>query len=69
MPIYYVYFYMAVRFVLIIQYISSLLLHLVEIYFEWPNFVSPKNTLVTSDFYCACKQVAGALFPDLNGPT
>ncbi len=43
MLIYYFYFYMAVRSVLIIHYISNLLLNLMERYFEWANVVSPKT--------------------------
>ncbi len=68
MLIYYFYFYLAVRSVLIIHYISNLLLNLMERYFEWANFVSPKN-MSNEFFYCVCKQVPGALFFGLNGPT
>ncbi len=42
--IYYFYLYMAVRSVVINRYISDLLWNLIERYFEWANFVSPKNT-------------------------
>ncbi len=34
---------MAVRSVLIIHYISNLLMNLMERYFEWANFVTPKT--------------------------
>ncbi len=53
---------MAVFSVLIINYISNQLLNLMEKHFEWANFVLTKNMRVTSCFFCARKQVTGALF-------
>ncbi len=62
MLIYYFYFYMAVRSVLIIHYISNLLLNLLEKIFRIGQCCITQNTWVRSCFYCVWKQVAGALF-------